>query len=519
MLATDPHQPHTIPNVFFFVHLHTPGWDAFGASLPGTPYFMMGFNRELAWGLTTGFVDNYDVYVERDSTFETERFEIDVAGEASRTFEVAHSSHGPILESLTDALGITESRSREYWTSLSWVMRDIPTSAGALAGLPLAATSEEFGDALFENDVCPLVNNIICVDRQNDLRRFIAATIPKRKEVTGTVPLPGWEPAFEFEHSLASELLVERNPDSGFLLTANNDTMGDRGDYPIHNFPTSSARADRITELLVEQKANFTSADFERMQLDLLDVKAREWLPDIIDCLTGDDPVVKRARTLLADWDYVARMDSKAACVYYLLLDTRWHIAFMLEVLGDGLLQSMPVVAPAISRFSVADFMAAGSPWRAHRKLLGRIICRNTIEVMSNLDSEFGEDWNWGQIHQISFRHSLAKHQPWGHLKAGPDPIGGSPTTLAMAMHQPVETGSEKLQVYHGPAFRWIVDLSDPLHFRFVIAGGNGGRVDSPFTINQYQSWLGGEYFDVSLVLDELDIALSQQFSPNDRSR
>jgi penicillin amidase len=174
----------------------------------------------------------------------------------------------------------------------------------------------------------------------------------------------------------------------------------------------------------------------------------------------------------------------------------------------------MPVVAPGINRFSVADFMTAGSPWGAHRSLLDRIISRKTIEVIANLDAEFGADWSWGQIHQISFCHSLAKHEPWAHLEAGPDTTGGSATTLAMAVHLLVEGSSTKLQVYHGPAFRWVVDLADPLHFRFVIAGGNGGTVDSPFTINQYQSWLSGEYYDVSLVLDELDIASSEQFSP-----
>lgn len=518
MLATDPHQPHTIPNTFFYVHLHAPDWDAFGASFPGMPYFMMGFNRDLAWGLTTGFVDNYDVFIERgregDTAFESRKIEVEVAGEPVRTFEVAYSPHGPVLESITDALGITERRSRDYWTALSWVMRDIPTSAGALALLPLATNSEEFGDALFEEDICPLVNNIICVDRHNDLRRFIAATIPKRQGVTGTVPLPGWEAAFEFTPSRASELLVEQNPDSGFSLTANNDTMGERGDYPIHNFPAGSARADRIRELLIANKSPFTSKDFERMQLDLLDIKARESVPDIIACLVADDPAVIRARQLLADWDYIASMDSKAACIYYLLLDKRWHTAFMQEVLGDELLSSMPLVAPGLNLFSVADFMQDGSPWRQHREVLERIICKKIIEVVTDLDKEFGNDWSWGQIHQISFRHSLAKQEPWAHLSIGPDAIGGSPTTLRMAMHLPAEQGSEKVQVYHGPAFRWVVDLSDPLHFRFVIAGGNGGNIDSQFTTNQYQTWLNGEYLDVSLVLEEIDIAYSQSFSP-----
>ena len=37
MLATDPHQPHSIPNTFFYSHLSAPNWDAFGASFPGVP--------------------------------------------------------------------------------------------------------------------------------------------------------------------------------------------------------------------------------------------------------------------------------------------------------------------------------------------------------------------------------------------------------------------------------------------------------------------------------------------------
>jgi len=186
----------------------------------------------------------------------------------------------------------------------------------------------------------------------------------------------------------------------------------------------------------------------------------------------------------------------------------------MQEVLSDDLMLSMPVVAPGLSLFSIADFMQEESPWRQHRSVLERIICEKTIEVITDLDTEFGEDWSWGQIHQIRFRHSLAKHEPWTNLSIGPDAIAGSPTTLAMAMHLPAQQGSEKLQVYHGPAFRWVVDLSDPLHFRFVIAGGNGGNNDSQFATNQYQSWLNGEYLDVSLLLEEIDIAYGQTFSP-----
>ena len=117
-----------------------------------------------------------------------------------------------------------------------------------------------------------------------------------------------------------------------------------------------------------------------------------------------------------------------------------------------------------------------------------------------------GDQWAWGELHQISFKHSLSKFNEWGHMNAGPDPIAGSGTTLRMALHIPAKDDTEKVRVYHGPAFRWVVDLADPLHFRFVIAGGNSGKPESNHFADQYDYWLNSQYYDVSLVRDELDI-------------
>lgn len=521
MLATDPHQPHSIPNTFFYIHLSTPDWDTFGATFPGIPYFMMGFNRDVSWGLTTGFIDTFDVFVENEPAPLKKEYVIDVAGQAPSSFDISLSNRGPILESLTDELGLSTPEKRQYTTSLNWVMRDIPTSAGTLALMPLAKNSAEFGESLFENDVCPLVNNIICVDQDDNLRRFIAATIQKRpgnkrpnqapQGVTGSVPLAAWHHEYNFELSKAEELTVEYNPDCGYSLTANNDTMGDRGSYPIHNFPTFDSRAERIRELLNEKisekpQATFTATDFEVMQQDIIDLRAKETVPDIIDCLTDPSESVQRARQLLQDWDFTASVDSKAACLYYPLMDKQWPMQFMHKILKDDLLLSMPTVAFGLNRFSVADFFQQGSPWLTHRKTLEHVICDEVKKLVDNLDKVMGEQWSWGQIHQVSFKHSLSKYDDWDHMRAGPNPISGSGTTLRMALHMPAVDDTEKVRVYHGPAFRWVMDLADPLHFRFVIAGGNSGRSDSEHFADQYQHWLNSDYYDISLVRDELQI-------------
>ena len=67
-------------------------------------------------------------------------------------------------------------------------------------------------------------------------------------------------------------------------------------------------------------------------------------------------------------------------------------------------------------------------------------------------------------------------------------------------------------QVFHGPAYRLVVDLANPYHAKFVIAGGNGGRPDSEFSINQYMTCLKVEYFTLNLKIDEIDPHIVWQF-------
>lgn len=531
MLATDPHQPHSIPNTFFYVHLHAPGWDAFGTAFPGVPYFMMGYTRDVAWGLTTGFVDCYDVYVEQlragsgsDGYAEyrshngwqplKRRTEtIVINGGGSREVDIVQTSHGVLLESLQESLGMRERAAPDVQTALYWSFDQVPTSAGALARLPLAKSAEEFGELLFENDVCPLVNNIICIDAADNLRRFVATTTPARTSVTGSVPLPGWREDCEFPLSTAAQLVAEVNPDQGYSYTANNDTMEERGEFYIHNFPIHSARADRIGQLLGASD-KFSLDDFERMQLDLLDLRAAEVVPQLLSLLQDStEPELVLACQLLDAWDTRADVGSAAACIYYLYMGDFWQRGFMREILGDDALNLLPLGAPGLNRFDIGSYLVPESPWQKHRAELVRFVQDAMTAAVRKVSAVLGADskaWRWGDLQQISFKHSLAKFPHWQNMQVGPDPLGGSATTLAMAMAvrraEKAPSDEPLLRVYHGPAYRLCVDLADPDHARFVIAGGNGGRADSPFVANQYAAWVGGDYFTLSLKREELEV-------------
>jgi penicillin amidase len=535
ILATDPHQPHTIPNTFFYVHLHAPDLDVFGAGFPGVPYFMMGTTRNIAWGLTTGFIDCYDVYLERLNNQGQYQFEndwhdlaqktesIQVRDGSVREISIARSRHGPLLEPLCRNLGLDVPAPTEYAAALHWSLTDIPTSAGALARLPLAKNAGEFGSYLFENDVCPLVNNIICVDANNGLRRFIAATLPAREAVTGSVPLPGWSNRYEFPVSTEQDLTVEIDPDRQFSLTANNDTMGENGPFYIHTFPANSARANRITEIL-EEGSEFTVADFKAAQLDLKDLRALEILPDLLAALAeSDDAQVAVAHTLLSSWDGRASADQAAPCLFYPFQDRLWARKFIRAVIvDDPVIATIPTATPGLNLFDIKHFLAKGSPWSKYHDKLCATIHDTMASVVAAVTESLGPDpaqWRWGDLHQILFSHRLAKHESWRDMRAGPDPIGGSGTTLGMAMHMGPGPGSAKsgeipCRVYHGPAFRLVADLADPNHVEFVIAGGNGGVAGSTHATDQYPKWLRGEYNTVSFLREELDVEHVWRLTP-----
>ena len=62
LLANDPHLGLTLPNVWYVMQLSTPEFDIMGATLPGAPGIISGFNNHVAWGETNGESDVSDFY-------------------------------------------------------------------------------------------------------------------------------------------------------------------------------------------------------------------------------------------------------------------------------------------------------------------------------------------------------------------------------------------------------------------------------------------------------------------------
>ena len=94
---------------------------------------------------------------------------------------------------------------------------------------------------------------------------------------SGLVPVAGWDPENDWQGFVAPEDLPRaRNPESGFLATANDDLNHLGKAQPI-NLPMGPYRAERIAALLAARD-DWTVADVEAMQMDVLSPHAERFM-------------------------------------------------------------------------------------------------------------------------------------------------------------------------------------------------------------------------------------------------
>src|SRR3990172_1900638 len=65
LLASDPHLPAQLPNIWYEAHIQGGELDAIGATIPGLPGVAIGHNRRIAWGVTASMGDQQDLFIER----------------------------------------------------------------------------------------------------------------------------------------------------------------------------------------------------------------------------------------------------------------------------------------------------------------------------------------------------------------------------------------------------------------------------------------------------------------------
>jgi penicillin G amidase len=505
LLANDPHRVIAEPSLRYIVHLVAPGWDVIGAGEPGLPGVAVGHNENIAWGFTIFGLDQQDLYLAKLNPADPRQYKtehgwqnmevrketIAVRGGAPVTVELKFTRHGPVL---------WEDGKRAL--ILHWVGAE-PGTAGYLGSLSVdrAENWQQFEQAMARWKVPS--ENIVYADRDGNIGEHSTGLAPLRKNWTGLLPVPedghyewsGFVPNVELPHTY--------NPARGFVASANHKMIPENYPYAVGFQWASPERFLRITEVLsgaAESGHKLDVEDMENLQNDVISLPARE-LQSMLKTAAGTTP--DASAKLLLDWDCGITLNSSAASLF----------EFWAAELRSAVTQQMvpPEARKAAGKLSLRKTVEelshprtevfGSNPEAARDALLLQSLHAAEQKLVSRLGPNF-ENWAWGNLHRVSFRHPLDAVSAGAEalFDRGPFPRPGDGTTVD-ATYFPASSFDQ----LSGASYREIFDLSDWDKGLGVNVPGQSGQPGSAHYDDLLPLWLHGQYFPLSYSKQAVD--------------
>jgi len=504
--SCDPHMPHQLPPLGYLAHLQCTGceggdYEVIGGGFVGLPALPFATNGNVAWGPTSNWADVTDLYVEKpvqgkpgyyhfksdQEPFEIRKEEFKIRKRdgsfAVETRTVRSTRHGVVINDFVDRLGpdfpiVTLKRSSEKGKAIS-----------ALRNLYRSKDVSEARIAL--NDFAAMVGHWALADSKGSIAYCGPMYLPRRASHLGTIPVPGWTGAYEWENYIPIEQLPSiQDPESGFLGSANNQVIQPESQgYPLNFEGDVSHRYARLVQILSKGSNGKPIVEQMReLQTDGVDLGFSEVLPVFSKALgplkNDNDPRVAKAAQKLLSWDGQYRPDSIEPALFHSLC------AFLIkQTLEDE-------VAPAtlefyLSYFNIEPFVFSifddptNPAWDDRRtskvETSDEVIRKAFKTVVDALSKRYGKDmteWTWNKTAPFELEHPFGAKKALGaYVNRGPYPSKGAGNTLYK--QQFLRKELSRFPIKYGSVLRMIVDFNDIPGSQMCVPGGQSGRPSS----------------------------------------
>ena len=509
LLANDMHLGLQIPGIWYQMHQVIDGkLNVTGLLLPGQPLIIAGHNDSIAWGMTNVYVDNMDFYEEKINPENHLQYEVDgkwrnmmvkdevihIKGGDSVSRELKFTYRGPVISGFKNI--------KDKTISMHWVGDEYSNEFRTVYLLNRAHNWSQFKDAV--RTFLAVSQNINYADVKGNIGLYCCAGVPVRKRTTGFSILPGWTSENDWQGFVPfNQLPHSYNPDSGFLVSANNKTADNEYPYYIGQWYALPDRFNRITEML-KAKEKLSAEDFQQIQTDQHSKLVERMKPALDSMLTlynGKDSLIIAGITIMKNWD--GNMDKELAApaifenFYQEFID---HV--FRDEMGSDLFENYKNNT-SLPKFAVNNIWKAGkSKWcddvntPDKKENLTDMTLLSFESAMDTLAEQLGSDpvaWRWGAIHRLTLKHPLGKSDLLNKvfsLNRGPFGVGGSFHTVCPYSYP----FGEAFEADHGASHRHIFDLSDWDKSFTVIPTGESGVPSSDFYCNQTNLYINKKY-------------------------
>ena len=524
LLANDPHLAPSMPSIWYQMGLHCRTlsaqcpYDLAGFTFSGVPGVVIGHNQSIGWGFTNLGPDVSDLYLEKvvgdtylvgtTSKPIAQRTEvIKVAGQPDVTITVRETEHGPLVSDASDELTtvgkdapngpLAPPRGDGYAVALRWTALTPARTMDALTDLNLAQNWDQFRAAAAEFTVP--AQNMIFASVDGTIGYQTPGRIPIRQGYDGKYPALGWDPKETWAGYIPFDALPNvKNPDDGWVVTANNASVYQDYPYFITDDWSYGARSQRITDLvkLATSGGNKITADTMRsIQFDSWNENAAFLVPRIKDAKVSG--ATADAVKLLSTWDFTQPADSAPAAYFNVF----WK-NLLLDTFGDEIPKNY--LPDGGDRWFTVVRNLWDSPkdtWWDDVRTTDKVetrddaVVRALDEAATELTGLQGADpaaWNWGKLHTLTVTNQTLGKSGIGLIERlfnrGPVTTSGGGSIVNATGWNP----ADGYTVTWIPSMRMVLDFADLDNSTWVHLTGASGHAYNSHYVDQLDAWQTG---------------------------
>lgn len=493
ILCNDPHLGLNLPSLWYEMQISTPTYNAYGATFPGAPAIIIGFNDSCAFGFTNAMRDVRDYYEIKfkdesrkeywfDSAWLTTTFRIEhikVKGEADYLDTVAYTNIGPVMYDKTFS-GNRATNNKDY--AVRWKAHDPSNELKMFTLLDKAKNYDDYNEAI--KYLHTPGQNCIFACKNGDIAIWDQGEFPAKWRRQGDFVMPGTDSSYLWQGMIPQEENPHQiNPERGFVSSANQ--MPTDSTYPYYlggNYPPY--RGWEINKRLATMQ-NITPQDMMKLQTDNYNVFGEMSMPVLISNINIAklSSQEKSYFEILKNWDYRNDANSKGATLFVVTWDSLTTQVWNDEFQKTGLKLPWPYQSTLLGNIhkypNFKFYDDINTP--QIETLQDDVTAAFKKAVVTVKKAEESERMEWGKYKDTKVLH-LAQLDALSRLHL---PIGGGTNTINAANSQ------------HGPSWRMIVSLAPETEAYGVYPGGQSGNPGSKFYDNFVDSWAAGKYYSL----------------------
>lgn len=512
LLANDPHLSPAMPSVWYQAGLHcrrlseSCPYDVTGFTFSGLPGVVIGHTDKIAWGFTNLGPDVADLFLEqvKGDTYRykdqwpkltTRQETIKVAGGDPVTITVRTTRHGPLIN---DVIGDVKPSDGANAVALQWTALTPGRTADAIFEMNKATSWQEFRQAAASFEVP--AQNLIYADTDGTIGYQAPGRIPVRAKGDGTWPVPGWTGEYDWVSTIPyDELPSVRDPDVGYIVTANNAVIDPRRYEPLLTWDWAYGyRSQRILDRLKQEtdKGKIDAATMAAVQRDTRNGFAQTLVPELLKIDVAGPAA--QARDLLKAWDGTQDLDSAPAAYF----NAVWRHLLKLTFDDDLPAGARPgggdrwyeVVGRLLDTPDDPfwDDTTTEQVKETRDDILRQALASGYQELADRLGTDV-KAWRWGDVHRLTLTNGSLGTSGIAPIEAlfnrGPFGVPGSKDAVD-ATGWNAQKGYEVTAV---PSMRMVVDLSDPSKSQWINLTGASGHAFHDNYWDQAPLWTKGD--------------------------